>query len=70
MMSRDAGIYYRVKLLKSISVLKLSESTGEKITTLIRKAPQGSKESTAENIVKKMENCKTEKEVIETLGLK
>ena len=65
----DSNIYYRVKLLKRFSELKMSESTGEKITAPILKAPEDLKESLAESIVKKMENCKTEEEVIKALEL-
>ena len=69
-MLRASGAYYRTHLLKIIMDLDISESTGEKITTPILKAPEDTKESLAESIVKKIENCKTEEEVIETLGLK
>ena len=62
-------MYYRVHLLKLIVQMDLSESIGEKIVELVCQAPQGSKESTAESIVKKMEKCKTEEEVIRALEL-
>lgn len=68
-MDRNSNIYYRTELLKHIGNMKVSMSTIENVMQIIANQPDGSKESTAENLLKKIENCKTEQEVIEKLDL-
>ena len=68
-MNKQSSMYYRIKLLFEISEKMKSESTMLKILNLVWEAPDGSKESTAESIVKKMENCTTEEEVVKVLEL-
>ena len=61
--------HWRVQLLKIISKMNLSNSTDLKISQIIKNCDKNTRESKAKEILEIIQNCKTEKEVIQKLQL-
>ncbi len=60
---------YRVKLLQTFSNMNLSESLQLKISRIIGNCDKSMREQKAKSILDLIQNCKTEKEVLQKLKL-
>lgn len=63
------AIEKRCRLLDLILEMNLSWEVDLAISQIMKASPENLKEDLADRIIKQIENCKSEKEVIETLNL-